>query len=120
MKVRPPVKLYEPISYTQASCAKKSQVCNGCGSSKAKFDFVPDSIYGLKIKAACDRHDWMYHVGATIEDKEEADRTFLNNCLRLIEARSNRFIKPLRRRRALKYYEAVVVFGGPAYWKGKN
>ena len=114
------VELYEPPSFTKASCAERKKVCNGCGAANAKFDFIPDSIYGLKITQACNRHDWMYHVGATLEDKEEADRVFLNNLLRLIEARSNRFLKPLRRRRALKYYEAVVVFGGPAYWSGKN
>lgn len=114
------IALFEPISFTKASCAQKAKVCNGCGSAKAKFDFVPDTIYGLKIKGACDRHDWMYHVGTKLEDKDEADRVFLNNMLRLIETRTNRFMKLLRRRRALKYYEAVVVFGGPAYWKGKN
>ena len=61
----------------------------------------------------------MYHVGQTVDDKQEADRVFLNNMLRLIEDASG-WLKCLRRRRALKYYEAVVVFGGPAYWAGKN
>ena len=113
------VRLYEPYSYTTATCHEKKKVCNGCGSAKAKFDFVPDSIYGLKITPACNIHDWMYHKGKTIEDKQEADRVFLNNLLRLIEAQSNRLMKPLRRRRALKYYEAVVLMGGPAFWDGK-
>jgi len=113
------VRLYEPISYTTASCFQKQEICNGCGSAKAKFDFVPDSIYGLKITPACNIHDWMYHKGKTIEDKEEADRVFLNNMLRLIEAGS-KILKPFRRRRALFYYENVVVFGGPAFWQGKN
>lgn len=61
----------------------------------------------------------MYHVGQTVADKEEADRVFLNNLLRLIEAGSG-WLKMLRRRRALDYYQAVVAFGGPAYWAGKN
>ena len=113
------VKLYEPASFTKASAAQKKKICNGCGAANSKFDFVPDTIYGLKICAVCDRHDWMYHKGKDIYDKEEADRVFLNNLLRLIESGS-RWLKPLRRRRALKYYEAVVVFGGPAYWRGKN
>ena len=115
-------KLYEPISFTQASCELKRKVCNGCGSAKAKFDFVPDSIYGLHIRPACDRHDWMYYKGMTIEDKAEADRVFLNNMLRIIEGAPgilSRILKPMRRRRALKYYEAVVAFGGPAFWSGK-
>ena len=113
------VKLYEPISYTQASPEKRKMICNGCGSAQAKFDFVPDSLWGLKIREACDRHDWMYFLGTTLADKEEADRVFLNNMLRLIEHKSSRWLKPLRRRRALKYYEAVVAFGGPAFWENK-
>jgi hypothetical protein len=114
-----PFNLYAPDSFLNATCEERKRVCNGCGSAKAKFDFVPDSIWGLKIRSACDRHDWMYHIGKTIEHKEEADRVFLNNMLRLIEAKSHKLLKPLRRRRALKYYEAVVMFGGPAYWSNK-
>ena len=112
------VRLYEPISFTNATCHEKARVCNGCGSAKAKFDFIPDTIYGMSIKAACDRHDWMYHKGLTNADKEEADRVFLNNMLRLIEA-GNKLLKPFRRRRALKYYLAVKHFGGVAFWEGK-
>lgn len=115
--------LYKPISYVDASDREKRFICNGCGSAQAKFDFIPDSIYGLKIKDACNIHDWMYYKGMTIQDKEEADRVFLNNLLRLIEARRGAFnsiLKPLRRRRALKYFEAVNAFGGPAFWASKN
>lgn len=109
-------------SYHAATYSKKLSVCNGCGSANAKFDFVPDNIWGLKIKPACDIHDWDYHIGKTIEDKNRGDRRFLNNCLRLIEAQTSwigKRLKPLRRRRALKYYEAVVYLGGPAFWDGK-
>ena len=57
----------------------------------------------------------------TIADKEEADRVFLNNMLRIIEAKTKfGLLKPLRNRRALKYYEAVKYFGGRSFWKNKN
>lgn len=111
--------LYMPGPYIEADDNIKALICNGCGAAKSKFDFVPDTVWGLDITPACHIHDWMYHHGKTIDDKDEADRVFLNNMLRLIE-RGNRFLKPLRRRRALKYYESVVAFGGPAYWANKN
>lgn len=117
------IKLYAPQSYKDASDGEIELICNGCGSAQAKFDFVPDRIYRLVITPACNVHDWMYHVGVTQKDKEEADLSFLNNILRLIEGQTgfkNRLLKPLRRRRALKYYEAVVAFGGPAYWNPKH
>ena len=111
-----------PIEFIEFGAPALTGICNGCGSSKAKFDFVPDSIYGLTIKPACHVHDFQYYKGKTIEDKQEADRRFLNNMLRLIEAdisRLRKIIKPLMRRRALKYYEAVNAFGGTAFWGNK-
>ena len=115
------INLYAPESYQQATEEAKAKICNGCGPQGWKYDFIPDTIWGLSICECCNIHDWMYHEGATIEEKEEADRVYLNNILRLIEAHTKyRFVKWLRRRRAFKYYMAVATFGGPAFWAGKN
>lgn len=113
--------LWAPTSFLTTDLDTLLDVCNGCGAANAKFDFVPDRIYGTYIGYACVIHDWMYDVGRTIEDKEEADRVFLNNLLRLI-SREEKWYKPnfLMRRRAYKYYWAVKCFGGPAYWQGKQ
>ncbi len=63
----------------------------------------------------------MYTVGGSLADKDEADRVFLNNLLRLIEAVDSVWLlRKLRRARARTYYEAVHIFGGPAFWAGKN
>ena len=114
--------LYAPASFLTASVDTLKGICNGCGAAGAKFDYIPDRIYGTDISAACHIHDYMYHTGRTLEDKDEADRVYLNNMVRLIERDSHKWYKPtmLQRRRALKYYEAVSLFGGSAYWKGKN
>lgn len=113
--------LYSPASFRASSFETLTKVCNGCGAANAKFDFVPDTIYGLRISPACNIHDWMYHNGRTLEDKMEADRVMLNNILRLIK-RDKKWFRPkfLMRRRALKYYYAVKYFGGPAFWSGKD
>ena len=112
--------LFAPVRFLKATLPTLMEVCDGCGASGAKFDFVPDRIYGTYIGYACFIHDFMYDEGHTIEDKEEADRVFLNNMLRLIE-RDRKWYKPtkLQRFRAKGYYRAVKYFGGPAYWKGK-
>ncbi len=107
-------------SYGEASQGEIDLICNGCGSAQAKFDFIPDTVYGLSVKPACYIHDWDYSIGETIKYKKMADRRFRNNMLRLIDSGSCRLLKGLRRRRALKYYYAVKAFGGPAYWAGKN
>jgi len=111
--------LYAPESYLLASEQEKSDVCNGCGAKGIGGWFVPDTIWGLSIKESCNIHDWMYYEGEDIEEKEEADRVFLNNMLRTIKTGS-KWLSGLRKSRAKKYYEAVVHFGGPAYWDGKN
>lgn len=112
--------LYAPPSYIEASPEVKA-IVNGCGTSGWKGDLVPDTIWGLCITASCNVHDWMYQTGSTLAEKEEADRVFLNNMLRQIEdAGGWSLVKRLRRNRAKVYYEAVHLFGGPAFWYGKN
>ena len=113
--------LYAPERYIQASPEVRRAVANGCGPSGWKGYLVPETIYLLPVGETCDIHDWMYAEGETIADKDVADRTFLNNLLRLIEAAGGpRPLQWLRRRRALKYYRAVCLFGGPAFWAFKN
>ena len=74
-----------PVSFLNASVEELLRVCNGCGAASAKFDFVPDRIYGTDISHACNVHDWEYEFGVDNEDKEIADRTWRNNNLRLID-----------------------------------
>jgi hypothetical protein len=115
------VTLYAPETYVRSSDKVRSLVVNGCGPGGWKVDIIPDTIYGLDISPACNVHDWMYTGGETLADKEEADRVFLNNMLRIIDAAGGWWVlRQLRRRRARVYYEAVQHFGGPAFWSGKN
>jgi len=113
------VSLYAPAEYVALSPEERAKIVNGCGAAGARFDYVPDTIYFLSIVEACNIHDFMYHIGETLEDKKLADRVFLNNMFRLIEARGG-WLRFPRRRRALKYYNAVKYFGASAFWEGKN
>jgi len=95
------------------------KICNGCGAADARIDLVPDTIWGLCIRSACEIHDFGYKVGKTIEDKEVEDRRFVNNMVRLIRLYSVWFLKSLRLKRAAVYYLTVRYLGGPAFWRGK-
>lgn len=111
--------LYAPAGYWRLNPVQKELFCNGCGANGA-LDVVPDTVWGLSVTEACNIHDYMYATAAsTLAAKDEADRCFLNNMLRLI-ASAGGWLAPLRRRRARIYYEAVSHFGGPAFWKNKN
>jgi len=113
--------IYAPESYVNALPSVRQAVANGCGPGGWKFDIVPDTVWFLDISEACNVHDWMYQAGSTIADQEEADRVLLNNMLRLIDESGGWWIlKRLRRNRAWVYYQAVKMFGGPAFWAGKN
>ncbi len=112
--------LWCPESYKNASKGEIEEICNGCGSKGIGGWLVPDTLYGLSITAVCNVHDWMYHHGKTLEDKEKADRVMFNNGVRFIEAKSVWFLKGLRISRLKKYCLVVEKWGGPAYWKGKN
>jgi hypothetical protein len=116
-----PVELFAPQSYIQATPYERHQVANGCGPGGWLQYLIPATIYGLKIEEPCNIHDWMYATGLTNEDKAIADRVFLNNLLRIIDANTRwDWLRWLRYRRARKYFEAVEHFGGPAFWKRKN
>ena len=113
--------LFAPESYWKLTAQQKKDACNGCGTKGIVGHIIPDSLYGLSIKEACNIHDWMYRTGATVADKDEADRVFLNNMLRLVDDGSdNWFTRWVRSRAAVKYYYAVRDCGGPAFWQGKN
>jgi hypothetical protein len=112
------MKLYAPLEYWQLT---NNTDVNGCGTGGWKNTLVPETLWGLSVTEACNIHDWMYLVGKTNDDKVTADRVFLNNMTRIINAnRSCWVIRILRLRRAKLYYEAVKYFGGPAFWHGKN
>jgi len=125
--------LYAPEIYKKLSACEKKAIVNGCGAGGWKIDLVPNTLYGLDVTSACNIHDYMYYAGMTNEDKNEADRVFLNNMIRLIDAgvradsnspllmrRLKKTLRIFRRRRAYAYYFAVKKFGGPAFWQDKN
>lgn len=115
-------KLYAPEAYWNLSAKAKKKICNGCGP-KGLGGFwgfiIPNTLWGLSILEACNIHDFQYHEGRSINEKDSADRTFLNNMVRIING-SGRLLRPLRRYRAMSYYSAVKDFGGLAFWKGVN
>jgi hypothetical protein len=117
--------LFAPEQYWSASQAVRDQVVNGCGTAGWKGDLVPDNVLGICFTPACNIHDWMYTLGKDMADKEEADNVFLNNMLRIIDADESWFgrfktIRNMRRDAARGYFEAVHLYGGPAFWTGKN
>ncbi len=113
------VKLYYPDSYIGSDDQKHGR----CGVGRGILEkLVPDTIWGLDIREACKIHDHMYTVAhARIECKEEADRVFFNNMVRIVEFNTTgKLLTRLRVSRANKYYLAVKNFGGPAFWNKKN
>lgn len=108
--------------YDLLTTEDKAMICNGCGPGGAIIDLVPDTIYGLSIREACQIHDYDYHVGKTWADKKRADRRFLQNIGTLIRAKKKQFwwMYRLRMSRAKKYYNAVKYFGGSAFKAGKD
>ena len=115
------MKLFAPKTYWTTPKEEIDRVTGGCGPGRFGDWLVPDTIWGLSIKKACRIHDFSWYIAETLEEKEASDRAFLNNMLRLIYAGAKWWIlRKLRIRRAYKYYLAVKLLGGPAFWKGKN
>jgi hypothetical protein len=93
----------------------------GCGAGKFGDLLVPDALWGLNVTFLCKIHDHMYSTGETELDREKADRVLRNNLMRWISHETNNgLLSWLRMRRAAKYYLAVRMFGGPAFWNSKH
>ena len=112
------MKLYAPLSYWTATQNELKESCNGCGAKDGIK--VPNTMYGLCIKKACEIHDWMYKVGTTLADKLFADAIFRLNLSIIIDAGSNFFTALLRHGRASTYYTAVIEWGESAFWVDKK
>lgn len=112
------VELYAPPSYWSLTDGERS-CYNGCGTSGWKGAVVPETMWGLNVTRACNIHDHMYKFGQTEEDRAEADRVFLNNLLRIINAKGGWLAWP-RRYRAMTYYNFVNKYGSVHFWDGKN
>ena len=107
-------------SYRNATDKERAAYCNGCGARGGMP--VPKTFWGLSMVDACNVHDWDYQHGATLADKQTADRFMLFNMLIIIEAQTGWYqtaLKLMRRRRAMKYYEAVTMLGSKAFWANK-
>ena len=115
-----PLTLYAPQSFINATPEQRASVSNGCGPQGWKLNFLSDYLFGLNIAPACDIHDWMYAFGETEEERNEADRVFRNNMLRIIGyAAGPWLLQFFRRRKAKHYYLLVHDFGSVFYWEGK-
>ena len=109
--------LQAPNSYWDATEEEKKKYCNGCGPKGAYF-LIPDTLWGLNITEPCNIHDWCYRFGKTEQDRQDADRMFLDNMLSTIDENTTwKWLKKLRRRRARTYYHVVSRYGGPYFRK---
>jgi len=111
--------LLYPLDYKEDVA---EEIDNGCGTEGWKGKLIPDTIYGVSISEACRIHDYGYHFGKTMADKEQADSDFLFNIRRTIihETRWTKFLNWNRRKRAYIYYLAVAKLGKEAFLEGKD
>lgn len=114
------VELYGPVEYWPMTAQEKCDLGYDCGPGKFGAHFVPDCLYFLNVKAACQIHDHMYRTGKTQFDKWVADVTFLTNMNDIIEQKSWPVIKQIRRYRAMTYFAAVRDGGDSSFWNGKT
>lgn len=82
--------------------------CNGCGSATAKFDYVPDSIFGLCITAACHLHDFEYEHAYTLGEKLTADERFRVNIHKIVDADRSWWRSKAKMKNKFEFYFTMV------------
>ena len=111
------LQLWAPDSYEDATQEQIAARCNGAGPRGYGW-LVPDRIYGVKITAAANIHDWQYGEARCNDDRLLADLTFLRNMIVLImqeDVDASWFERRLtfpRLCRSLKYFIVVWRLGG--------
>ncbi len=104
--------LLAPESYRKLSDDEKYEITNGCGPGRAT-GLVPNSIFGVDLKPACDIHDYTYARPSSMRDRKDADDLFLLNMHKLMTRKLTsapmRFIGTIG---IGVYYMAVRLFGG--------
>ena len=104
------------FGYNNLSLTSKCDICNGAGAKNDwRSSFIPNTLYGLNCVEAFNIHDHAYEVGRTLHDKKFADDFLLCNLLELINTFGG-WLRWFRRRRALKYYEAVYEAGSDSFF----
>jgi hypothetical protein len=116
------------LAVSEIACLSEDQIkdlSNGCGPASMKIKLIPDKIFHIDFREACDLHDCCYHFGATIEDKQVSDRLFLFNLLTIVDNYCNKFKSKFfqymeYREAAIIYYKAVADWGESAFFEGKE
>ena len=110
--------LLAPDSFWETDEQTLSMMVGGCGPGKYGDYLVPDSMYGLSIKAACIVHDYEYAIGKVMNDKRRADLHFLENLLFIVNKKSKwKIAKWFRGYRVMSYYLAVANGGDSSFKK---
>lgn len=91
--------------YEDLTKAEVEEHCNGCGA-KGGWLNPPDFIF----TESCNRHDWLYTVGGTDEDRYLADQVFLDDML-LAAATHSWWYRWRYQLLATVYYRAIRLFG---------
>jgi len=88
---------------------------NGCGA-KSGFIPVPEFIF----HASCDKHDVLYLIGGTEEDKKKADVTFYRYMLLDVQ-NENSILKRIQYKAwAYVYYKMVCKYGKKCFKYGEQ
>lgn len=112
----PQFNLLSTVGYKYLAPAEKAKICNGAGAAGRWISsIIPNTMYGLDCVEAFNIHDYDYDVGVSRYDKDSADRRLLDNLMIIIN-HAGGWRQWIRRRRAMKYYEAVVMFGDDAFF----
>ena len=122
----------------------------GCGPGGIGDWFVPDTMSGLSVRAACRQHDHDYRFGNGSSEihRLQCDQRMQDNMLMIVNEKSKKYeqawssrihlapgivwiaevlfvsaskiLKALRHVRVNTYYRMVRRFGGKAYWEERK
>jgi hypothetical protein len=116
--------LSAPNSFWAATIEDREEIINGCGPRGVLDWLIPDKIFGLPIRPACEIHDWCFAVWDDRAGFTLSNKLFRNNMQRIIwtwftKTKQGFFKRLVLRSRmiaAFVYYSAVNNLGEFFYY----
>ena len=94
-----------PLRFEDVAEEVIARISNGCGS--AGTEAVPEFVF----RSSCDRHDFYYWMGGTEEDRQRADKQFLEDMRADAWATATLWERSAYLTAAFNYYLAVRKWG---------
>ena len=112
-------KLIPPPGFDELTKEQRKEICNGCGPKGFGWA-VPDTIWLLKIRKACQYHDYRWYIATCYADLLDANELMIDDVQTLIETGKQWSWLVAMRKSRKRIYAKGIAIGAVGYANSKG